>query len=394
MQNILSPYLIFIVIFIINIIGAVQLNQMRGSTVLNIIVLASISFLLGSVFAFYYSNYFNRNKYRLVTKISFNTQFLIIFIIFIFSFLFGLSLFIEKGIPLLNQGDNALRAGLGLGSFGRIRAICTWMPLSSVILLFITHGRKLKYRIYAYISVALTILFLVFYSFKGNLLWYMLLIYSMYHFNQKGSLLRFIGLFTIGSLLGLTVFFLWLPGDYAYFTVVQIFIKRIVIDQIEGLDFIYSFYVPIFGSMHGSLFVNELNSFLSFLSLKPTTVSPDMLLAEAFYGKSVDWGIIYTLIGSLYIDFGKYGVAFGFFIIGFLTIYVISSCTSENRIEVLAIKSFLITVLLKIILVGNYFNEVRGYVFSLILFYLIYICLCLLVTGHLTYRKSSSESYK
>lgn len=303
---------------------------------------------------------------KLVKKI-----YLVAMSLFIFAFLLSASLFLERGIPLLSSNNNAARSGFGVGTNGRIRMLVTWCPMGAYCITILSFFEK-KYIKSAVFASALTLLMLIFYSYKGNILWFLMFLYFVIMYLKGRVEIKKAFVFcALSIILMLLVFSVWLSSDYS--TAFTYLIKRITQDQVDGLNFIIDSYVPSIGYQYGKHFCKELNNV--FFSIYNTSF--DMQLAELFYGRVVTWGIVQTLYGFLYIDFGKMGVAAGCLILGFIVKKLQTSLEKieNNGVCGLCLKIHFVYVFIKILLVGNLFNELKGSALSALAFYLVFVFL-------------------
>lgn len=370
--------LIFIAIFALNIIGAVYFYAKTGQRdTLDVVVLGAVGFFVGTIMGgrklfptrkIHYTYSSTIGELRDNKKLQKNAFYCIV-ILFAISFVFSGTLFIQKGIPLLSSNDNQLRSTFGVGTFGRIRALVTWCPMAGLYAFSLSLLNK-QYRKPAWTIVILGFVYLAFYSFKGNLVWYAIMLYlvntSIKKKIQFGKGVVYSGVATLAILF---VFSVWLSEDSS--VAFDYLIKRITLDQVDGLNFMITNYVPSVGFQHGKHFWSQLIGTL----FSVYEESFDIQLARLFYGRKVTWGIVQTIYGFLYLDFGYYGVFFGFIIMGIIErkIEVLLSDVENQTLSSLCLNIYLVYALIIIFLVGNVFNELKGIVLSAIVFTLLYL---------------------
>ncbi len=295
-------------------------------------------------------------------------MYLISMSLFIFALLLSASLFLERGIPLFSPNNNAARSGFGVGTNGRIRMLVTWCPMGAYCITILSFFEK-KYMKSAVFASVFTLLMLIFYSYKGNILWFLIFLYFVImYLKGKIELKKAFVFCALSMILMLLVFSIWLSSDYS--TAFTYLVKRITQDQVDGLNFIVDTYVPSMGYQYGKHFYKEINNV--FFSIYNSSF--DMQLAELFYGRVVTWGIVQTLYGFLYIDFGATGVAIGCLILGIIIkkLQISLENVEDNGICGLCLKIHFAYVFIKILLVGNVFNELKGSALSALTFYMVF----------------------
>lgn len=370
--------LIFIAIFALNIIGAVYFYAKTGKRdTLNVVILGAVGFSVGTIMGgmkLFSTNKFHYTYSSTIGELKDNSKlqknaFCCIMILFAISFVFAGTLFVQKGIPLLSSNDNQLRSTFGVGTFGRIRALVTWCPMAGLYAFCLSLLNK-RYRKPAWTIIILGFIYLAFYSFKGNLVWFAMMLYlvntSIKKKIQFGKGVIYAGVAAFAILL---IFSVWLSEDLS--VAFDYLIKRITQDEVDGLNYMITEYVPTVGFQHGKHFWSQLIG--TFFSMYEESF--DIQLATLFYGRKVTWGIVQTLYGFLYLDFGYYGVFWGFIIMGIIErkIEVFLSNVEKQTLSSLCFNIYLVYAMIKILLVGNVFNELKGLVLSAIIFNLLYV---------------------
>lgn len=369
--------IIFISIFTLNIIGAIHFYNISGSSqTLDAIVVGFISFFIGiflgrwNVFKKKKSIFFSPTIIEIKQKKTLQSNSLFcICILFSISFFLSCLLFFFKGIPLFSANDNELRSSFGIGTYGLIRALGTWCPMACIFVFFISIINK-KYKIVSLTVIGLTILLLAFYSFKGNIVWLAMMIFLTNTIAKKKiEFVKGIFLFLSTGIVILSIFSVWLSVDSS--TALFYLIKRITQDQVDGLNYIIQKFIPLVGFYNGHHFSDEFTN--TFFSIYKDSF--DIKLASYFYGKSVSWGIVQTLYGFLYIDYGFWGIIVGFLILGVLVRKIENAFRNINELTIqsLCFYIYLVYILLKMFLVGNIFNEIKGPMFSALFFNVFYI---------------------
>lgn len=372
--------LIFISIFALNIIGALFFYEKTGiSDTLIVVIIGAVGFLFGTLIGgmrlfsthkthFTYTSTIGelKDNYKLQKN-----AFYCIMILFAISFVFAGTLFVQKGIPLLSSNDNQLRSTFGVGTFGRIRALVTWCPMAGLYAFCLSLLNK-RYRLPAWTIIILGFIYLAFYSFKGNLVWFAMMLYLV-HTSIKNKIQLGKGVVYAGvtGMAILTIFSVWLSEDFS--VAFEYLLKRITQDQVDGLNYIITEYVPSVGFQHGKHVWSQLVG--TFFSMYEESF--DIQLASLYYGRKVTWGIVQTLYGFLYLDFGYYGVFFGFILMGLVErkIEVPLSDVENQTLSSLCINIYLVYAMINIFLVGNVFNELKGIVLSALIFILLYLCI-------------------
>lgn len=375
---------IFFAIFVLNIIGSLLLVDKHDGSFLTFYAVGCglIFFLVGlsvgrAIARIWrakrpYSSFFRHltiSELRACPDLVRRLYFLA-FGLFVLSAIISLSLFLQKGIPLLAANDTYARTSFGSGTFGRIRALIAFCPLSSLMMFLFSYYDK-RYRRSAYAAIGITLVFLAFYSFKGNIVWYLLMLFlvSMYMSGKKqiGKAALYA---TVAFLIILSIFSLWLSEGPSF--AFENLLMRATADEVDGFDFIIHSFIPLNGYMNGEHFFSELSN--TFFSIYQEGESFDFQLASLFYGKSVTWGIVQTLYGFCYLDYGLLGIAIGFFFLGLVTKLVEKGLEkgSNNTPEGLIFGVFVVVILIKILLVGNVFNELKGLGLSALVFYWLY----------------------
>lgn len=395
MRNRLWIYIIriiFFAIFVLNIIGALYFYSESGThETLDVVVLGLIGFLIGLflgeklIFRRRRLSYTPtikeiRSNHKLQSKAYF-----VIVVLFAVSLLFAITLFLQKGIPLFSPNDTQMRSTFGVGTAGRIRALVTWCPVAGLMMFCLFQINK-RYRRPAMVIIGLAFLVLAFYSFKGNLVWFAMMLYLVNTVFKKkiqfGQGIIYAGIAFITLML---VFSIWLSVEYS--VAYDSLIKRITQDQVDGLNYIITRYVPSSGFKYGEHFWTQLTGTM----FSVYEESFDIKLARLFYGRNVTWGIVQTLYGFLYFDFGRIGVVIGFIILGMLVrgIEDVLIDVDNQTIPSITFTIYLVYVLIKIFLVGNVFNEIKGLLLSEIVFNILYVLLyTIMFTGWKLKRKA------
>lgn len=370
---------VFAAIFVLNIIGALYFyDATKDDRTFRCVLVGSSAFILGILFGSIAFKNINKKRVFLPTieeirsnhRLQKNAVQCALFL-FLFSFLLSSSLFIQKGIPLFSANDNQMRSTFGVGTWGRIRALVTWCPMSCLMIYCISLINK-KYKILALTTCTITFVLLAFYSFKGNLVWFALMLYLVNSAMKKkielGKGLLYAGLAEIVILI---IFSVWLSEDYSF--AFEHIVKRITCDQVDGFNFIVMKYIPSEGYQNGKHFVSEMVGTL----FNVYKESFDIVLARLFYGRNVTWGIVQTFYGFLYIDFGMLGIFIGFFVVGVIISNILRSLLFSDKLTItaLCLNIYLVYFLIKIVLVGNVFNEIKGLLLSALVFNLLFLVL-------------------
>lgn len=372
---------IFFAIFAVNIIGAFYFWKEENSPILYTVLIGIGAFIIGlfignirllrhkitfkSVFRKYTIEELKKNP-NIARHVS--TALLIVFIV---AFVLSISLFLEKGIPLFQVNSNFARSTFGVGTWGRIRMLVTWCPMCALCF-FSLAQIDAKYKRNAIIIMGIALVFLVFYSFKGNILWFIVMIYFVNTF-MKGKLEFVKGFLYAGlaAILMLIVFSVWLSVDYS--VAFDYLIKRVTQDEVDGLNYIITQYVPSIGLGYGEHFAYEFNTTV----LSVYQESFGTVLATLYYGRRVTWELVQTFYGFLYLDFGNPGVFCGFLILGVIVrkLEISLEDIKSNTILSLTLKIYCVYILIKIVLVGGLFNEIKGLGLSALLFVVTYYVL-------------------
>lgn len=369
---------LFLGIIILNLIGSISFWQESESTIIISVLWGCLGYLLGYKI--------NRRKRRVniqtkKTRIVINSklrddskvELCAIWILFIVLFFLGFSLFWERGIPLFNSFNNEMRSSFGDGTKGRIRALTTGLPMVSIYFFLLNQksGRGKK----GFVLVSLiSLLGLAFYSYKAYILWFIIVMFYTYYYISKNmgrdlKIFKWILLACFIVICLVSLFALWLGGND---TATTAFFNRIVYDQLDGFNYVHEKYVPRHGYLHGDFMISELKNIIFTTNTNGYTFMET--LAELFYGRKVTWGIVITIYGCFYIDFGDFGVFIGLAIFGFglkcISNYLDNMSKKRNINTVCVL--MLITFMGYIFQNGSIINELRGTLLSIILFKILY----------------------
>ena len=370
---------LFLGIAVLNIIGGIGFYKETGSTVYIPIIVGFLGYLFG------YCINVKPQRRKLVLKgkrfVGINSkcwdgsraEFATVWILFVVFFVVGYSLFIERGIPLFNSFDNALRSSFGDGTHGRIRALCVGLPMISIYM-FLLHQKTGNYKKSFYMMFACTIIGLGFYSYKAYILWFVIVMFYTYYYVKKNDgadlkLFKWIVLGVLTVICLVALFSIWLAG---HDTAATAFINRILYDEIAGFNYVYTNYVPERGFMNGEFLLSELNNIL--FRVNTNGYSFMETLATLYYGRPVTWGIVITIYGCFYIDYGNIGVFVGMAVFGFCLKSIsnyLNNFRGKRNINVVCM-IMLISFMGFIFQNGSIINEIRGTVLSIVIVKVLY----------------------
>lgn len=375
---------LFFGIIILNLIGGWGFYKDRDSTVIIPIAIGLVGYLVGYLIPVkgrHIRIMLNRKKIVINSRAWDDTrvEHYAIWVLFILFFLAGFSLFIERGIPLFNAYNNELRSSFGDGTKGRIRALCAGLPMMSIYM-FLVYQKTGKYFRSFLIMTITSIVGLAFYSYKAYILWFVIVMFYTYYYvrKSKGDDLKIFKWIVLGvfMVIGLIMLFsIWLAGNDNASTA---FFNRIIYDQIDGFNYVYKSYVPYYGLMKGEFLKSELKNILFTVDTEGYTFMET--LAYLFYGRQVTWGIVITLYGCFYIDFGNAGVFLGLALFGWLLKHIsnyLNDMIHKKNINVVC-TIMMITYMGYIFQNGSIVNEIRGTLLSILVVKLLYevILLC------------------
>lgn len=369
---------LFLGIIFLNLIGSISFLKETESTIIISVLWGLMGYLLGyKINSQKRSINMQKNKTRMVinakTRDDSKVELCALSILFIILFLLGFSLFIERGIPLFNSFDNEMRSSFGDGTKGRIRALTTGLPMVSIYFFLLNQKNGKGKKGFIFVSL-ISLIGLAFYSYKAYILWFVIVMFYTYYYISKNAgrdikVFKWILIACFIVVCLVSLFALWLDGND---TALTAFFKRIMYDQLDGFNYIHQKYVPEYGYLHGDFMISELKNIIFTADTNGYTFTER--LAELFYGRKVTWGIVITIYGCFYIDFGDLGVFIGLAIFGFglksISNYLDNMCNKRN-INIVCVL-MLITFMGYIFQNGSIINELRGTFLSIILFKILY----------------------
>lgn len=363
---------LFLLIVAVNVVGAFAFQADYGSQIIIPIVIGCLGYCIGLFLGRLKLSRRRIDKREAAPKANnIRIEYMAICAVFIISLILGFSVF-TKGIPLFSPFDNAIRSSLGDGTQGRIRFLITGLPMATVFMFLFVLKYKEKRNTFI-VMAFITLIGFALYTYKAYILWFAITLFYVYYYYRKSNGLplklgRWILIGFLSYCFMMLVFSLWLNGNNTGTTSL---LTRIVYDELSGFDYIYRTYIPSHGLASGSFISQEL---ASLLGVSTDGYSFAAQLANLYYGQEVTWGIVATIYGFFYIDFGNPGVFFGLLLFGFLVRKLDYSLTKLNTSTTInaTMELMLISVLGYIFQNGTVFNEIRGTVLSIIIIKIIY----------------------
>jgi len=345
----------------------------QQNVILYIVLLALFSFLIGEGIHRLIERkdlHFNNRVlgFGLVEKQRGRKIIIVTGVLFALFAIYGGSLFFERGVPIFERGEDAalLKMQLNLNSMGRTRVIDIILPFLSLVLygLYLSlEKHSLIIRCFVFSCIGLTLAFLLARLFKGNVVIFLLgLVFIKEAVGQKKYKLLTVSNFRLLMLLVMliTAVYFSTEGDGVMHSLLYLF-NRLVIYSWEGFN--YLIYINAEPDIY-----QQLSRVFSF---KSSMESPGTVLAMGFYEtENPVVAISPTFFGFLYRNGEELLVILGFLILGFLKRNIIYGL-EKYRFNILRItlSYYLYIMLLKIFLVGNLFDELRGQGLTLLFIY-------------------------
>jgi len=281
---------------------------------------------------------------------------------------FGATLFVQRGAPLLaaDAGSaSAIKSALNRGAFGRTRAIDVWLPFISLYCLGLVrkHPARQRTRAIAWGMCLASLGLLFLRAFKGNILLFLLGVVFVLEASaeRRGRVLSIrTALLGVGGFLAMAAAYYVTEGANWLDSMLYI-VDRLFVYSWEGLHYIV--YADLPGDLHRQL--------QTFVGLGGPHASPDVLLARRFTGNpDIQYAVAPTLMGFLYRNGGLAAVGVGLAVLGLAVrgIYMSWRHNREDMLKMLA-SFYLYVMLLRMLVVGNVFHEIRGYGLSVLLIY-------------------------
>jgi oligosaccharide repeat unit polymerase len=351
--------------------------EIMQKELLIIILLSFISYLIGEKIKTIISSKKRHKggikfKEYYITRSRATVQMTLIITVFVLLFIYGASLFTERGIPLFRKGLEAaeLKLNLSLNTAGRTRIIDLMLPFISLYLysLYLIKFKDNPFpKIIVWIVIFSALTLLIFRLFKGNILYFLvgiLHVRTLYS-GKKIQILNFknitiILLIVIVFLASIFYFTEGLHEGVDFLSSVLYLANRVLIYSWEGLNFIVS----------ENLGPDFNQQFRNFLSLE-SSEDPGSILAQEFFGlPEIRFAVVPTLFGFLYRNGGYILIVSGFILLGFIVKPLsIKMDNQQNKCLENVFYYYLYVMLFKIFLVGNVFNEIRGMAMSILFIY-------------------------
>ena len=273
----------------------------------------------------------------------------------------GLSLLFYNlnGFPILTIGSRASELKLALTSgrsYGLTRIVYVLLPLVSLYSVAIILKRKSSTRLYLLVAVC-TLLILFIGLFKGHIILYLISLAIVYDKIRKRIKLGFrVFTFAIGvGLIATIPIFLTEMQDFG--EALLYMFNRLTLYSWEGLNLIvYKDLEPDFASQ-----------FQAFLSASHYD-SPDIILGRLYTSRSdASFAVVPTLFGFAFRNGGILFCFLMFFLLGLVVQKVINSMVfTKNSLNFVVLTMFYFQ-LLKMMMVGNIFHDIRGPMLSLLI---------------------------
>lgn len=379
------------VVIFINLLGSVHFYLKSGSTLFYPVAIGLCGYLLGIGLP---SLKIHERKKLKISNTNQTVELITIKIAVVLFALFAYSLFIQRGIPLFESFDNATRSSFGKYTYGRIRSLCTWLPMTSLYsyYYYLKTGKGRKTFL---ISLMITLVGLAFYSYKVYLIWLVVMLFYVYYYNSFDKNFNFIKWFLYSVILCLGViglFSIWLSENFGHATVR--FVNRLFFDQMDGFNYLYQNYIPIVGLQHGKFLVSEIQKVFN-----PFVITHNSFmntLATYFYGKEVTWGIVPTLFGYFYIDYGNIEVFICFLLFGYFVNMLESSLKKkydDNHVG-FVVRIALIYYLGLCLQNGTVFNITRGLFVSIVFYYFFVKIVYVIISQFIEEKNIHKENIK